>query len=116
MDDQLRRQNEYLTLLHETTLAMLNRMDFSTLLNVILSRAAALVGTPHGSICIQRPGEAVVRLEAGIGMFEQWTGEIAHLDRGAVARVWNTGQALVIDDYSIWPERMAEPEADLLRA
>jgi PAS domain S-box-containing protein len=116
MDDQLRRQNEYLTLLHETTLAMLNRMDFSSLLNVILTRAAALVGAPHGSICIQRPGEGVVRLESGIGTFDKFVGRIADMSRGTVARAWSSGQTIVVDDYHTWPERKLGAETDMLHA
>ena len=44
------RQNEYVTALHETSLALLDKLDPQELLQTILERAAALAGTEHGYI------------------------------------------------------------------
>lgn len=37
-------QNEYLTALHETALALMNRLDLTDLLEVIVTRAGTLIG------------------------------------------------------------------------
>ena len=48
----LRRQNEYLTALHETSLGLIDHLDKEELLEAVLQRAAKLTGTEHGN-CIR---------------------------------------------------------------
>ena len=46
----LRRKNEHLTALHETSLGLIDRLDKEELLETILLRAARLSGTENGYI------------------------------------------------------------------
>ena len=48
----LRRQNNYLTVLHETSRGLIDRLGKQKLLETVLQRAAMLTGTEHGIIFI----------------------------------------------------------------
>jgi PAS domain S-box-containing protein len=103
----LRRQKEELAALHETTLGLLNRLDAADLLETILSRAAALLGTPHACLYVvdEDRGELVIR--AGTGVFTDYVGYRLGRGEGLAGRVWETGQPLMVDDYSTWSGRRA---------
>ena len=74
----------YLRALDETALALLDRHDSTVLLETILSRATALLGTPHGYIYLGEPdGSLVVR--HGSGVFENLLGR-RMLDRRGSGR------------------------------
>ena len=49
------RRDPYLSALDETALALMNRHDPEDLLETIMARAAALLGTPHGFIYLLEP-------------------------------------------------------------
>jgi PAS domain S-box-containing protein len=103
----LRRQKEELAALHETTLGLLNRLDADDLLETILTRAAALLGTPHAYLYVvdEDLGELVIR--AGTGVFTDYVGYRLRRGEGLAGRVWETGEPLVVDDYSTWAGRRA---------
>ena len=48
--NRLRRQNDYMAALHEMTLGIVKRLELDDLLEAIVVRAGALMGTPHGFI------------------------------------------------------------------
>jgi PAS domain S-box-containing protein len=110
----LRRQKEELAALHETTLGLLNRLDASDLLETILTRAAALIGTPHAYLYVvdRERDELVVR--AGTGVFTEIVDYRLGRGQGLAGRVWESGKPMMVDDYSAWPER--RPGFDFLRA
>ena len=55
------RADPYLAALDETAIALMNRHDPEDLLETIMTRAAALLGTPHGFIYLVEPdGESLV--------------------------------------------------------
>ena len=56
-EQALRRENEYLTALHETSLGLIDRLDQEELLEAILHRAVMLTGTRHGYIYLLKPGD-----------------------------------------------------------
>jgi PAS domain S-box-containing protein len=110
----LRRQKEELAALHETTLGLLNRLDASDLLETILTRAAALLGTPHAYLYVvdRERDEIVVRSSTGV--FTDLVGYRLRRGEGLAGRVWETRQPMTVDNYSTWPNR--RPEFDFLRA
>lgn len=111
---QLNRQRKELAALHETTLDLIRRLEPSSLLGAILSRAAALLGTEHGYLYVvdEEAGELVVR--AGIGMFAEYLGYRLPRGDGLAGRVWDTGEPLAVEDYRTWNGRM--PEFSMIRA
>lgn len=110
----LRRQNEELTALYETTLGLVNRRDPTSLLEAIVSRAAALIGTEHGYLYVLDPDGEHLVVRVGTGIFADWIGYRLARGEGVGGRVWQTGRTFAVDDYRAWPER--RPEFDFLRA
>lgn len=116
VEDKLRRQNEYLTALHETSLDLMNRLELTDLLEAILVRAGALMNIPNGNIFLLEPGETEMVTKIGIGVSSKIVGDRIKLGEGLVGRVWQTGQPLVLEDYHTWPGRIPDPRRDDLRA
>jgi signal transduction histidine kinase/DNA-binding response OmpR family regulator len=114
--EELRRQNEYLAALHETTLGLLSRLDLTSLLEAIVRRAAALAGTPNGYLFLPSAGGAEMELRVGIGLYAPLVGSRQKPGEGVVGRVWMSGEAMVLDDYHTWPGRLPNPALDVLRA
>jgi PAS domain S-box-containing protein len=111
---QLNRQREELGALHETTLDLIRRLEPTSLLGAILSRAASLIGTDHGYFYVldERAGELVVR--AGIGLFAEFLGYRLKRGDGLAGRVWESGEPLFIDDYHTWEGGL--PEFSMIHA
>ena len=106
-EQALARQNAYLTALYETTLAVINPLDLRELLDALVQRAAALVDTPHSYVYLVEEESQMLCAVAGVGMFAG-VDEIVRLQygEGLAGRVWETGQTIVLDDYSTWPHRV----------
>jgi diguanylate cyclase (GGDEF)-like protein len=98
-------EREELAALHETALGLIERLDLSELLEAIVDRAAALVGTSHGYLYFAGPDESTLVVRAGIGIFESWVGHTLVKGNGLAGRVWQTRAPLVVDDYQRWEGR-----------
>ena len=70
----LRRQNEYLTALHETSIGLIDHLDKEELLEAVLQRATKLTGTEHGYIYLHEPGEDEIQMQVGMGFFKSQLG------------------------------------------
>ncbi len=106
------RQNEYLTALHETSMALLDKLDPQELLHTILERAAALAGTEHGYIFLPAGDGDIMEIQVGMGFFEDQLGLTVRKGEGLSGKVWQTGQPMLVDDYHRWPDRLEEPTLD----
>ncbi len=95
----------YLRALDETALALLDRHDPAGLLDVIMGRATALLGTPHGFLYLLDTEEDALAMRVGSGLFEALLGTGMGLDEGLSGRVVTTGRPLAIDDYDGWVGR-----------
>ena len=62
----LRRQNQYLAALHDTTLGLISRLELNDLLEALIARAGELLNTPHGYIYLA--DEADAELQRSIGL------------------------------------------------
>jgi len=105
----LRRENEYLTALHDTSLCLMDRLDRKELLAAILERAASLTGTAHGYIYLLEPGDDQMQMRVGKGLFEGLLGLKVKPGEGVGGRVWVTQAPLVVEDYGTWPGRLRDP-------
>ena len=111
-----RRQNEYLTVLHETSVSLINRLDRKELLESVLNRAAILTGTEHGFIYLIEPGENEMEMRVGMGFFNSQLGRRVKLGEGLGGVIWKTEQPMVVDDYSLWNDRLPDTSLDALCA
>jgi PAS domain S-box-containing protein len=112
--EELSRQREELAALHETTVDLIRRLEPTSLLGAILSRAAGLIGAEHGYLYVvdQREGDMVVR--AGIGLFSDYLGYRLMQGRGVAGRVWDSGKPMAIADYQDWEGKVEG--FDMIRA
>jgi len=111
----LRRQNAYLSALHETSLGLINRFDRKELLEAILDHAALLTGTEHGFFYLLEPSESQLQMRVGMGFFTDWLGLRVRPGEGFGGKVWETGRPLVVDNYRSWEGRLPDKSLDALR-
>jgi diguanylate cyclase (GGDEF)-like protein len=88
----------FLKALDETALALLDRHDPAVLLETILARATALLGTPHGFIYVVDPDDRSLVVSHGGGLYEPLIGHRSPIDEGLVGQVFRTGAPLTVDD------------------
>lgn len=110
------RQYQYLQALHETALDLIHHLDLSELLNKAITRAAQLLGTPHGYIYLVEPDEAEIELKVGVGMYADLVGFRLKPGEGLAGRIWLTGQPLAVPDYDAWPGRSPRFPSGIVRA
>ncbi len=103
--ETLRRQNEYLAALHDTTLGLMNRLDLRELLETLVMRAGQLLGVRNGFIYLVMPGEAEMERQIGVGIFNVNRAPRLRPGEGLSGKVWQTGQPLVVNDYDNWSGR-----------
>jgi signal transduction histidine kinase/DNA-binding response OmpR family regulator/HPt (histidine-containing phosphotransfer) domain-containing protein len=105
-DEQLRRRNEELTALHETALGLIERLDVNSLLEAIVARAGALLGTEHGYLYLLEPNGLELALRVAVGVFAPNIGFTIRRGEGVAGRVWETGHALAVENYDTWEHRL----------
>lgn len=106
----VRHRNQVLAALHETTLAIVNRLELSDLLNAILTRVIQLLNTEHGYIALlgdDGAGAQGMIIKLATGMFLKDERPI-HLGEGLDGQAWQTGQPMLVADYSTWPHRLKD--------
>jgi PAS domain S-box-containing protein len=112
----LRKKIEQLTVLHETSLGLIDRLDKEELLEAILHRAARLSGTENGFIYLLEPGESEMQMRVGMGFFKGQLGRWVKPGEGMGGRVWETKQPLLVDDYRFWKDRIDDQSLDALHS
>ena len=113
---RLRRQNEYLSALHETTLGLIDKLDKKELLQTILERASSMMGTQHGFIYLLEPGEEEMQMRVGMGFFRGQLGRRVRMGRGIGGRVWETESPILVEEYRSWAWRLDDPALDRLHS
>ena len=115
-EEALRRQNEYLTALHETSLGLIDHLDQEELLEAILLRAARLSGTEHGYIYLLEPGDTEMQMRVGMGFFKGQLGLRVKFGEGMGGKVWKREQPVLVDDYRSWSGRLSDKSLDDLHS
>ena len=111
-----RRENEYLTALHETSLGLIDHLDEEELLEAILQRAAMLTGTRHGYIYLLEPGDNEMQMRVGMGFFKAQLGLRVKSGEGMGGKVWQSEKPLLVDDYRSWEGRLSDKSLDDLHS
>ncbi len=115
-DELLRRQNEYLTAFHETSLGLVRRLDVPSLMRAILVRAGNLVGTEHCYVYLINEQETEMNMVFQSGVFDGFVHHPLGPRDGIAGRVWTTGEPFHVDDYSRWEHRLPDNDRAVLRA
>ncbi|MEM7030554.1 MAG: PAS domain S-box protein [Chloroflexota bacterium] len=129
--DQASKQDTYFETLHETTLAVINRLDLTELLETIVRRAAMLLDAQHGAIFLTdeflesenqdgtsdvSPPHSKIEQKVGIGKLAQYHGLRLSFGEGVSGTVWETGQPIILANYDQWDQRSAEIDHGVLGA
>ncbi len=104
VQDQIKRQNEYLAALHQTTLGVIGHLDTTEVLEEIVSRAVGLVGSLFGWVYLVTP-EGDLEARVGTQAFQQHLGSRLAVGDGLAGAVAAAGALVVVDDYMTWPGR-----------
>ena len=115
-DADAARRDPYLSALDETAIALMNRHDPEDLLDTIIRRAAALLGTPHGFIYLVEPDGTWLVVRHGIGVFTDFLGYRMPVEDGLSGLVYREGRPVAVDDYDAWAGRAAEMPARVFGA
>jgi PAS domain S-box-containing protein len=116
VEQALRRKNEHLTALHETSLGLIDRLDKEELLEAILYRAARLSGTENGYIYLLEPGDTEMQMRVGMGFFKGQLGRRVKVGECMGGKVWETEQPILVDDYRFWKDRISDKSLDDLHS
>jgi diguanylate cyclase (GGDEF)-like protein/PAS domain S-box-containing protein len=101
-EDNLRRRTNELTSLQKTILDISSPHSLPELLNLIVERAANLLGDSGGGLYLTEPQYRRVRCVVSYKTKSDFTGTLLDYGVGAAGYVAETGQPLIIDDYSKW--------------
>jgi diguanylate cyclase (GGDEF)-like protein/PAS domain S-box-containing protein len=102
--------------LHETSLAVMRRLEVPELLETIVTSAARLAGTLHGYAYLLTEAGDEIEVRAGTGLFLSWIGYRMRPGQGVAGRVLQTGRPLMIEDYETWEGRSPTFPLGLIRA
>ncbi len=105
VEEDLRRQNQYLAAWHATTREISAELELSKLLQAIMERAVMLVGATGGELAIYDPEKRELEVVVSYNMEEDYIGTCLALGEGAMGAVAMTQQPLIIDDYLSWEGR-----------
>jgi len=98
-------QNQHLAGIHEATLKLTSCHNLSELLHAIVSRIAAMAGTPHAYISLHNDETDMLEIKLGAGLFEEFIGEQTEVTLGLTGQVFQSGQLMVMNDYQSWHGR-----------
>lgn len=102
--------SDYFTAFHETTLAIMNRLDLNEVLEAIVEHAARLARTEHGYIHLRVADAELMEMKVGTGGFALNRGSVIAPGEGVSGRVWQSGEPMMVEDYRSWEGRITRLE------
>lgn len=106
-EERLARHAREMAALHEISLEINTQLDVSTLLQSIVRRAAELLGTRMGGLFLVKPDGETLELVAGHNQPDKYLGTTLRAGEGLSGHVVQTGQPMMLSDYSQWEGRTA---------
>jgi GAF domain-containing protein len=94
----------------------MQRLDVNSLLQDIVARAGALVGTENGYVYLVDPDGQEMELRVGVGTYQEFVGRRTKPGVGLAGQVWQNNAPVTVDDYRNFGGRLADPSRDILRA
>ncbi len=99
-------RDAYLAALNETALTLMERRSAEELLETILERATALIGTPHGFMYLVDDAARTLVCRIGTGVYADLVGLQVGFDEGICGTVYRTGEPFIVEDYDTWDRRI----------
>ena len=105
--EETRQRTAQLEALREMGLELTAELNLDDLLHSIVSRAIDLVGGNKGGLDIYRPDRDVLEFAVHTGIDPMPSKTIFRRGEGLSGTVWESGEALIVDDYQRWVGRAA---------
>ncbi len=102
-ENALRNRAQELEALYHTSIRINAQVDLLSLLRTIVEQAASLLNASMGGLYLLRPKEAELELVVGYNLPEDMIGARLKPGEGLSGRVFESGEAMVISDYTTWP-------------
>ena len=112
----MRRQNEILSALYETTLGLMRRLDLSDLLTTIAHRGAHLMDASYGWLYLVDPKTNTLEAQVGSDIYEEHVGDRLRPGEGLAGQVWQQARPIAVENYSTWPGRAAKFDRQVIYA
>jgi len=112
----IRRRNQILSALQESTLLLMERRKLMDVLQAIVTQIVQLIDTPNGFIYLVEPDGKNLKLRVGLGANSSDSGLMLRLGEGLAGKIWKTGQPLVVQNYHQWVGRSRQFEKSEIRA
>lgn len=106
------RKKAITTVLYDTALGLLNNLDLTDLLEMIVKEATKLIRTKHGYYNLVELDLNQMIRKAGVGVYESDVNRVMSLSHGLIQRTIATEKIAIIDDYSTWCNRLHDPFFD----
>lgn len=103
--EDLRKQNEFLSMLHKTALSLINRLDVDELFEEIIARTSSLVDTDNAFIFVLDDDGRHFTIKVGTGLCARYLGAKFAVDVGLCREVIATGEPFLNNNYKLWPQR-----------
>ncbi|NMC31029.1 MAG: PAS domain S-box protein [Veillonellaceae bacterium] len=113
LQQRVNRENELLRRLQKLSGKLLRQTDKELLLQEILHHATQFMGAANGGISLldeKEPKWTVLRY--GVGIQAARIGFRLPVTEGLAGEVWRTGRVQIVEDYRVWPHRVADPQLD----
>ena len=105
--EERRRADEREALLATIT-DLSSELELSRLLHAVLARAVTLLGSSGGELAIHDEAKGDLVIAANHNMRESSIGARLKLGEGAMGRVVQTGEQMIIPDYQAWAGRSSQ--------
>ena len=115
-EEKLRLQNEYLSSLHATALALLERRELNDLLEAVLHRAGSLLGTQHAFIYLADYEAQTLRLTVGAGLYKRDEGVLLNFGEELAGRVFQSAKPMLGSEYENWDGRSLKGRAERVQS
>jgi HD-GYP domain-containing protein (c-di-GMP phosphodiesterase class II) len=113
--DALERNARELETLYRTSLEINAQQDLNLLLNIIVEQATKLANANVGGLYLYRPEEDEMELVVGHNYETNLIGTCLKRGEGLSGRVLESGEAMMIPDYSAWEGRSSYYNQNLTR-
>ena len=112
----IRRRNQILSALQESTLILMGRVNLTEVLQTIVTQILQLMDTPNGFLYLVEPDGKNLKMSVGLGINSDSMGLMLKLGEGLAGKIWKTHQPLVVQDYHNWVGRSRQFEEFEIRA
>jgi PAS domain S-box-containing protein/putative nucleotidyltransferase with HDIG domain len=104
----IQRHNRILSALQESTLQLIEQLELSEVLQIIIVQAAELMNTTHGYIYLVNQDETALQMILGVGASSESIGIKLAPNEGLAGKVWQLRQPLNVQDYQAWTGSSAQ--------